>query len=327
MPITEMGQFQVNFVGDEANELFLEPVFFDDDITNQWRVMPNVVTKKKMGFVQPLENVVRKYAGCGFNPLGEVKVYDRSIEVEKAKVDLEICWDEFQYTVFEELLQRGVRLPDVTGTLIQEILTQRTIQAIRQDIVRLGYFGNTASNNPNFDLVDGLWTVFYPALVTQDLIPRTNTGSGTDIAAGDGIEILRAVYDQAPLQLKALPTNQKVINVSGSVYSAFREDIEEAGGGDYGLLQLINGVETLTFRGIPVIAQWRWDEILTNLGVTKPHYVEYTTPLNKVLATDVTNPATELTTWYDEKDEKVYTKSRFKMGVNYIHHSLISVGY
>jgi hypothetical protein len=327
MPITEMGQFQVNFVGDEANELFLEPVFFDDDISNQWRVMPNVVTKKKMGFVQPLENVVRKYAGCGFNPLGEVKVYDRSIEVEKAKVDLEICWDEFQDTVFEELLQRGVRLPDVTGTLIQEIITQRTIQAIRQDIVRLGYFGNTASNNPNYDLVDGLWSVFYPGLVADDLIPRTATGTGTDIAAGDGIEILRAVYDQAPLQLKALPTNQKVINVSGSVYSAFREDIEEAGGGDYGLLQLINGVETLTFRGIPVVAQWRWDEILTNLGVTKPHYVEYTTPLNKVLATDVTNPATELTTWYDEKDEKVYTKSRFKMGVNYIHHSLISVGY
>ena len=65
-------------------------------------------------------------------------------------------------------------------------------------------------------------------------------------------------------------TKQKVINVSGSVYSAFREDIEEAGGGDYGLLQLINGVETLTFRGIPVVAQWRWDEILTNVGVPKP---------------------------------------------------------
>jgi len=27
MPITESGQFQVNFVGDEANELFLNPYF------------------------------------------------------------------------------------------------------------------------------------------------------------------------------------------------------------------------------------------------------------------------------------------------------------
>jgi hypothetical protein len=327
MPTTEMGQFQVNFIGDEANELFLEPIFFDDDLRSQWRVMPNVVTKKKMGFVQQMENVVRKYAGCGFNPIGEVIVYDRSIETEKAKVDLEVCWDEFQDTVFEELLQRGVRLPDLTGTLIQEIITLRAQQAIRLDIERLGYFGNTASNNPNFDLVDGLWSVFYPNLVTETLIPRTDTGSGSDLAAGDGIAILRAVYDQAPLQLKGLPANQKVINVSGSVYSQYREDIEEAGGGDYGLLQLINGVETLTFRGIPVIAQWRWDDILTSLSVTKPHYVEYTTPLNKVLATDVTNPATELSTWYDQKDEKVYTKARFKMGVNYIHHSLISVGY
>jgi hypothetical protein len=327
MPITEYGQFQVNFVGDEANELFLEPVFFDDEITNQFRVMPNVVTKKKMGFVQALENVVRKYSGCGFAPLGEVKAYDRSVEVEKARVDLEICWDEFEDTVYEELLKRGVRLPDITGTLIQEIITLRVQQAIRLDTQRLAYFGNTASNDPNYDLLDGLWSVHYPALVALALVPRTNTGSGAALSSGDGFDILRAVYDQAPLQLKGLPMNQKVINVTGSVYTQFREDVEDGGGGDYGLLRLIDGVEQLTFRGIPVIPQWRWDEILANLNVAQAHYVEYTTPMNKVIATDVANPATELSTWYDEKDEKVYTKSRFKMGVNYIHHSLISVGY
>ncbi len=325
--MTEMGQFQVNFTGDEANELFLEPVFFDDDITGQFRVMPNVVTKKKMAFVQALENIVRKYSGCGFAPVGAVNIYDRFIEVEKARVDLEICWDEFEDTVFEELLNTGVRLPDLTGTLLQQIITRRIQEAIRLDVQRLAYFGNSASNDPNYDLFNGLWTVHYPALVADLLIPRTLTGSGSDLTAGDGIEILRAVYDQAPLQLKGLPMNQKVINVTGSVYTQYREDVEEGGGGDYGLLRMIDGIEQLTFRGIPVIAQWRWDEILANLSVTKPHYVEYTTPMNKVLATDVTNPATELTTWYDMKDEKVYTKGRFKMGANYVHHSLISVGY
>jgi hypothetical protein len=71
----------------------------------------------------------------------------------------------------------------------------------------------------------------------------------------------------------------------------------------------------------------RWDSILTSLGTTKPHYVEYTTPLNRVLATDITDPGTDLSMWYDQKDEKVYVKGRWKMGTNYIHHSLISVGY
>ena len=327
MASVEISQLDVSFRGTEANNIFLEPVFFDDDLRGQFRVLGNVANKKKMVFVQDLENIVRKYSGCGFNPVGSVDIYQRTIDVEKMKVDLEMCWDEFEDTVFEELLKTGTRLPDISGTLIETILLTRVQQAIRNDITRLSYFGDQSSNNPNFDSLDGFWTVYYPQLVTDDLVPRTDTGSGTNLALGDGFAILRAVYDQAPLQLKGLPANQKVFNVTQSVYSQLREDIEEGGGGDYGLLQLINGVEQFTFRGVTVIPQFRWDDIATSLGTTKPHYVEYTTPQNKVLATDVLSPETALELWYDQKDEKVYIKARFKMGVNYIHPSLISLGY
>jgi hypothetical protein len=327
MASVEISQLDVSFRGTEANNIFLEPVFFDDDLRGQFRVLGNVANKKKMVFVQQLENIVRKYSGCGFNPVGSVDIYQRTIDVEKMKVDLEMCWDEFEDTVFEELLKTGTRLPDISGTLIETILLTRVQQAIRNDITRLSYFGDQSSNNPNFDSLDGFWTVYYPQLVADDLVPRANTGSGTNLAAGDGFAILRDVYDQAPLQLKGLPANQKVFNVTQSVYSQLREDIENGGGGDYGLLQLINGVEQFTFRGVTVIPQFRWDDIATLLGTTKPHYVEYTTPQNKVLATDVLSPETSLELWYDQKDEKVYIKARFKMGVNYIHPSLISLGY
>jgi hypothetical protein len=327
MASVEISQLDVSFRGTEANNIFLEPVFFDDDLRGQFRVLGNVANKKKMIFVQQLENIVRKYSGCGFNPVGAVDIYQRTIDVEKMKVDLEMCWDEFEDTVFEELLKTGTRLPDISGTLIENILLTRVQQAIRNDITRLSYFGDQSSNNPNFDSLDGFWTVYYPQLVADDLVPRTNTGSGTNLASGDGFAILRDVYDQAPLQLKGLPANQKVFNVTQSVYSQLREDIENGGGGDYGLLQLINGVEQFTFRGVTVIPQFRWDDIATSLGTVKPHYVEYTTPQNKVLATDVLSPETALELWYDQKDEKVYIKARFKMGVNYIHPSLISLGY
>jgi hypothetical protein len=327
MASVEISQLDVSFRGTEANNIFLEPVFFDDDLRGQFRVLGNVANKKKMVFVQQLENIVRKYSGCGFNPVGSVDIYQRTIDVEKMKVDLEMCWDEFEDTVFEELLKTGTRLPDISGTLIENILLTRVQQAIRNDITRLSYFGDQSSNNPNFDSLDGFWTVYYPQLVADDLVPRANTGSGTNLASGDGFAILRDVYDQAPLQLKGLPANQKVFNVTQSVYSQLREDIENGGGGDYGLLQLINGVEQFTFRGVTVIPQFRWDDIATSLGTTKPHYVEYTTPQNKVLATDVLSPETALELWYDQKDEKVYIKARFKMGVNYIHPSLISLGY
>ena len=328
MAMTELGQFDVRFTGREASTMFLEPVFFDSDLTNEFRVMSNVVNKKKMGFVQELENIVRKYTGCGFNPVGSLSIYERDIEVEKMGVALELCWDEFEDTVFEQLLRPGVDLPNTLGTQISDILLGRVRQAIRKDVSRLVYFGNKSSVDPNNDAIDGFWTVHYPALVTADLIPRTDTGSGTAIVAGDGFDMLRAVTDQANNNLKALPSNQKKINVTGSVWQALRNDIEDGGGGDYGLLSLINGQETLTFRGITVTPQWRWDELASSVqSVTNAHYIEYTATNNKVLATDVRSPENELRSWYDDKDEKVYVKSRFKMGSNYIHPSLISVGY
>lgn len=327
MATTELGQFAVSYRGDLANEILLEPVFFDSELRSSFRIMPNVTNRRKMQFVEKLENVVRKYTGCGFTPIGNMSVYDREIEVQRMKIDMKICWDEFKDTVFEELLNQGTRLPDLTGTQIEAILIGRIQQALRLDLERLAFFGNTASNDPNYDSVDGLWTVYYPELVAEALSPRTNTGSGSDLTAGDGIDILRAVYDQAPNELKALPANQKVFNVTHSVYNQYLVDIEEGGGADYGLLTMINGVQTLQFRGIPVMPYHRWDGILTALGTTKPHYVEYTTPLNRVLATDITDPGTDLSIWYDQKDEEVYMKGRWKMGVNYVHHSLVSLGY
>lgn len=327
MATTELGQFAVSYRGDLANEILLEPVFFDSELRSSFQVMPNVTNRRKMQFVEKLENVVRKYTGCGFTPIGNMSVYDREIEVHRMKIDMKICWDEFKDTIFEELMNTGTRLPDLTGTQIESILIGRIQQALRLDLERLAFFGNRASNDPNYDSVDGLWTVFYPELVAEALCPRTNTGSGSDLSAGDGIDILRAVYDQAPNELKALPANQKVFNVTHSVYNQYLVDIEEGGGADYGLLTLINGVQTLQFRGIPVMPFHRWDGILTALGTTKPHYVEYTTPGNRVVATDVADPNTDLSFWYDQKDEELYMKGRWKMGVNYVHHSLVSLGY
>jgi hypothetical protein len=330
-----LGERRYQFVGDSANEIIFDPVFMDDDLINSYRLMPNVVSKKRIGFVEKLEKIVRKYSGCGFTPVGNLRTYERNVEVEKAKIDMELCFDEFQDTVFEETLRRGTRIADLRGTLMYDIWIEKIREALKLDIERIFHFGNTASSDPNYDLIDGLWTVHYPALVAANLIPRKDTGTGTALTAGNGITVIRDVVDNAPNELKALPRNMKVINVTGAVYQRYIQDLEDGANttyaGDEGLRRLVDGVEVVTFRGIPVVPKWRWDDILeSDLSTAVPNYVEYTTPMNKVLATDIASgnlSASELTIWFDEEDEKVKTKTRFKIGGNYIHPSLISVGY
>ncbi len=327
MAIVETGSFDVNFRGREASTMFLEPVFFDTDNTNEFRMMGNVSNKKKMGFIQAMENIVRRYSGCGFNPIGSLDIYDREIEVFHLKADVELCWDEFEDTVFEEFLKPGVDISNLQGTQLEQFLVLRVRQAIRLDNQRLAYFGNRASIDPNYDSVNGFWTVYYPNLVAEQLIPRTNTGSGNAILAGEATAMLKAVVDQADIRLKSMPASMKRINVTGSVWEAYRNDLENSGGGDAGRSMLINGEEVLYFRGMVVNPMWRWDEIATALGTPLPNYIEYVALANKVMATDVADPSAQIRVWFDDKDEKLYLKSRWKMGVDYVHNSLISVGY
>lgn len=318
----------MTYSGIEATQIIMEPVFTDEDILSSFKVMPNVVTKKKMQFARKLEKIVRKYTGCGFTPIGAFDVYDREVEVNKMKVDLKLCIDEFMDTIFEELLNRGINMHNLSATLLERLLIDRIRKAMVLDIDRIYHFSNPSNPDPNYDQMEGIWTVHYPDLVAGDFIPYLNTGSGSALSAGDGIDILRSVWDNAPLPLKGLPNTMKQFNVSGTVYTQYREDIENGGGGDYGLIAMINGQEQLLFRGVPVRSRWRWNEIMEqDFASPESHLVELTSPMNKVVATDLLNANEQLRIWYDEKDEHLYVKSRWKLGGDYVHHSLISVGY
>lgn len=325
---TSLGDFRVNYTGQEANEILLEPVFMDTDILSNYRLMPNVVSKKKIQFVRKLEKIVRKHTGCGFDPIGSMSIYDREVSVEKMKVNLELCVDEFLDTIFEELLRKGHRITDLSSTLIEQLLILRIREAIKLDLDRIVHFGDTTSTNPDFDQIDGFWTKIYTDFVTANQMSYVNSGSGTALSDGDGIDLLKQVYDKAPLQLKGLPNSEKQFNVSASVYQQYVEDIENGGGGDFGLSQMINGAEAVTFRGIPVNPRWRWDEVMTgDLSSANAHLVEFTTPANKVIATDLVNAQEDFVIWHDELREKMYIKSKWKLGANIVHPSLAVVAY
>jgi hypothetical protein len=45
------------------------------------------------------------------------------------------------------------------------------------------------------------------------------------------------------------------------------------------------------------------------------------------MATDVNDPESQMRIWYDEEDEQVKIKCRWKHGFQVVHPTLLSVGY
>lgn len=324
---TTLQQKQVSYKGNNATQIFFQPLFKDVVGLGAFKLMSNVRNKQKMGFVNKLEGIVQKKTGCGFTPSGKLGVYDRTISVNPAKINLEICNDEFKNTLWEEKTKSGNLQYDLTGTEIMDILLQQAREGAAADILKLFWFGDTASDDILLNVADGIWQVHIPALVTQNLIPYTNTGSGSPLAAGDATDYLQEVFDEAPLALKGLPVSMKAFMVSGSVYDAYVKDLQAANLA-IGVALTVNGVSDVRFNGIPVIPNYLWDVYdSVDLELDDMHRILYTTPQNLVFATDMTSDLNSFMVFTDDLTEKTYVKANFDLGTNYVHESLFSVGY
>lgn len=319
---------QVSFTKSETFDLFFEPIWKDIQAQENFRVMPNVVSKKKMGFVQKLEKIIQKRVGCGFTPKGKVGVYTREIEVDSFKVNIAQCFDEFKDTMFEDQLRKGNMQYDINGTTIMNILIAKVRDAMDLDYNRLFWFGDKSSNDVTYNIVNGLWSVYIEELVNNNQTPYINSGSGAPLAPGDAIDLLEKMYDAQARPLKGLAVNRKRFYVSQSVWDGYRKDLQNLGGGDAGRMQTIDGVTMLKYEGIQLVPMLLWDEYMENdLGQPDSHLVLLSSPDNLVFATDLLSDLNTIEVFFDKLEEQTYLKVNGKFGANYVHPQLMVAAY
>lgn len=325
--ITELGQFNVNFEGATARRIFLDPIFkdvqpFEGDI---YQVMPNVVSRKNMVFVGPLDNYLRKRIGCGFNPTGSLNVSERQVEVELVKGETQQCWDEFKDTILMEALNKGVDMGNMEGTLMQDIILTRMQQGASRQINLLAWFGDKSSVNPEQNICDGMWTKYIPELQANNLIRVVDSNSGTPLGAGGAIDLLDAVLDSASNELKALPVGDRRLIVSNNIAEQLEKDIRNGVAGDSAFIREVeDGRMTMLFRGVQIVSMLRWQGLYEQyLGVADANLVLYTARQNLILATDRISDTTSIDGWFEKKEEAMYFRTAFKLGFNYIHPSLM----
>ena len=329
MATFEAGQFRIGLVGTQAQEMLFKPVFFDAEIEDIFETMVLVNNKQQIGYVGAMEDIMQLAGGCGWTPKGNLSLFERCIEVDEIKVNLELCYDEFKGTVYKQKLKAGTMSDNLEGTIFMQILMTRMVQALRKQMLKVAFFGNKASVDDAVNLTDGMWSVYIPQLVAGNLIPYINSNSGTPLGAGDGIDLLSAVWENSSNVLSAVPEAQKVFLVSANVYRQYLQDLQNNGVSAAAHLTLLtDGAQRLTFNGIEVKPMYDWQTYAAQfLGVNEANFVLYTERTNFVLGTDIASPINQAMAWHDEEEEKLKVKSKFYLGFNYKHSDLITVAY
>lgn len=318
MPSVNTGELNLNIQGSEASKLLLSPIFFEDSVPELFEVMPMVNSEKKMAYASVMKNVLQRSVSCGLRPKGEVELYERCINTDLVAVYVTQCFDEALNLAYQSALKTGADISDLTGTIFMEILIRRVQEAIKKDVEKLAFYGDKTSADANINLTDGMWVYIFD-LVAKSLIPYVDTNSGAPLTAGDGIDILEAMYEKQTNELKAVAPAEKIYLVSTDLYFQYVKDLEEGSINSEAYTSNIeNGGRGSRYRNIEVRPMWDWQQYALDFqGTADAHQAILTTRDNMVMATDVQSPQNQLQVWYDMDSELNKIRTRFRFGFNY----------
>lgn len=332
--------FSHTYAGRELlTEIFYQPEENVPSIESLYRVI-DTVDKTNIYIPNKLRKILRKYTSCGFTAAGGTfTLSDRTISTEKIKANVEQCVDEFTDTIFAEAMKRGVMVDDLSNTVIDEILRNQFVKGVTSDIHRIFWFADANDADADWNQFDGLISLFLDASATIGAdcfidMDATAFESGDALAVDGAKGLLKQMYEDADVTL--LNMDNKQFYVTKTVYDNLLDTYEDTAS-SAGLLRLIGGTNQLTFRGIPVVQVPEWDVNLADS--TNPHYtgsglsigsnlIVFTTPDNLIVGTDVTSPSSEFRIRYnDDDDELMKIISKFKLGAQFVHESLVCLAY
>jgi len=332
--------FSHTYAGREfITELFYTPQEDVPAIESLYRVI-TTVDKTNIYLPATLSKILRKYTGCGFTAAGgTLSVTDKVISTEKIKANVEQCVEEFADTYLYELVKKGVEIDDISNTVIDEIIKRQFVKGMASDIHRIYWFADANDGDADWDHFDGLISLFLDAsaaIGASCFVDADGTAfeTGDALAADGSAGLMKQLWEAQSASLRVVQNKQYYVTYT--VYDNLLDTYEDLNS-SAGLLRMIGGTNQLTYRGVPVVPVPEWDVSL--LDATNPHYtgsglsigsnlIVLTTPDNLIIGTDVSAPASEFKIRYADNDEETMKiTSKFKLGAQFVHESLVCLAY
>lgn len=238
--------------------------------------------------------------------------------------------DYFDKTGSEEL---NILLAKITESIKTSVNAKIWYSDTSANVVGSGGVFTAGTNLGLFNQFDGLWKqIFADGAIPRYTISENSGGSysAQALSAGKAYTILQNMYNGADARLKG--AQNKYFKVTQSIYDNYYDYLEstEQSGGNLIITQ--GGVTTLTYRGIPVIAEPEWDR-LQNLyqdnatTINLPHRAILTVAGNVPVGTLNDGDMTNLESWYEKKDKSNYVDFAYFLDAKHLESYMSSVAY
>lgn len=319
---------------ESISEMVMEDTIQGPELSTIHTVFPDIVTNTEVGFIGDGGMVGVKDGGCD-STTKPWNINTRKLKWEPAawEIFLSQCYTDLKNAATVYSLRTGVDIPDFTDTDYMNIVLEVLEKSIMDFWYRMFWFGDTAAKHVGensgiitagldlayYTILDGFWkqiTTQVAAHPEQHPVVIAENAGATyaeqELKPENVQGYLAKLVFSAPLQLRNL--TDKFILVTQSVYDAYEQSLMSACCLESARMALINGMEALKYKGIPVIAMPVWDKLIavgedTGTKLNNPHRMLFTAKSVLGIGVDDISRMGDLRIWYDQKDKKVYIRS------------------
>jgi hypothetical protein len=333
---------------EQFRELILEPVLEAPELQGLLTITDDIKSDKDILFAKGFRKVTHLDTGCGTVP------NTPGMDVEKLTwkpVPLEAwiaeCGAEFEGTFMawglaagynrHDLQQASIKIANGITDTVQlqnywnEFVQDTMEQAMKDDIFRIGYFGDPAitggqltggaADVKNYNQLRGLWpqiialATAYPKVRAYTI--AANQTATQELADGESREIFRALLVGADRRLLSGKFGTPVVQCTQSIIDNWADYRESKNLETSFKLEEI-GLVGPKYRNTVIRPVPEWDEILMedfliNGKVNLPHRAVLTTQANMQLGFDSYDAATKTEGCYNRETKFTHRRGNYKM--------------
>lgn len=316
--------------GDLGSNIFFEPILNAPELTSfGFDIREDIVSYEDMYLMQTSNKVTKRKTTCGWNPSGSIaELLDKRITVNELSIELEQCAKDFDGKILQTMKKMGVDRNNLEGTELQRIMVKIIEQVALEDMIRILFLGDTALVDANYNQIDGIWKKVKAAVGNNEIAAKITAPAAGTVTPAIAIDLLNDVHYGADVLLKRQAAASKRKYVSREIYDAYEQYLTENKALESSFLAMQNGVETLSHRGVPVIATDYVDAYMAeDFAAESPNRVLYTVGENITVGTDQVSDFQTVDFWYEKKPQMNFARVEYKLGVALGWGKLFSVAY
>lgn len=314
------------YSGQELETTFFRPMLAGQNAEALGiRVMYNMPVPTTLNFWRRTPDTLKTYAK-GWSGGTETERFQKSIALSKVKAEMSYSASDYFSMVYELIAARAdVNLSDLSGTELETAETELFQRAIAESIRATMWIGDT-SRASKFNTFDGLLKRI-----------KADAGSGVNdvqsvamlsmVTKGNAEKLLASLYEKSSAQLRSMKAEgQLAFFVTRDVYENYEAGLLD-GNLDSVRAAKINGIDTLYYRGIPVV-DIAVDTYLSEVGDMPASWAVLTDRRNLALAVNTSDfPGSEIAMWYNPDELENRQRAIFMAGCDYLMPELIIASF